>query len=437
MTYEEEMRRPVLSDETLERILVRSAARMFDAGPSRLIDIVSSDEMEYVTTRRIWRAIEESVAERGFVTGPEDLIRRAGVTEAEWQRLSAAVEPVWSFPEAVRIAGQVADMSAYRKIQMLGSGLLNQVLMGVPVEDIVRSTLDHLQSVRAVVPELVASRSLRTIMESTEIESFDWAVPNWLEHRDRVMITGREGGGKTSLLRQLCIQLAIGFHPWTGERFRPLRVLMIDLQDGRVRNEREFRWIAEKARVDPTDQLLVESWDGGLNVVSSIADRRRLEGLIRGTRPEVVALGPIYRMAIGEDATDAAAMQRLIDVIDTSRSRYDVTWLLEAHSPKASAQSRGQRSWEPFGSQRFMAWPDAGVGLQPDSKNAQAAKFISWRGNRDRGSKIWPGEVRWGEKWPWVPKEVVHGDLALSKAVPQPASEQMSGEYEGEEEPFA
>lgn len=427
------MARPVTSDKMLEQILVRSTMGLRDAGPSRLIDVVSSDVLEFNTARLLWQAVEEMVAERGFVSGQEEAIRRSGVTEADWQRLCAEVEPVWSFGELFRIAEQISTMAAYRKLRMLGSGMINQVEMSESPEDIVKSTLDHLGEVRAVVPEIVAKRTLRDVMASDDDESFDWAVPNWLEFRDRVMLTGREGGGKTSLLRQWSIQLALGIHPWTAERFRPLRVLMVDLQDGRVRNEREFRWIARMAGVEPTDELFIESRDSGLNVVSSIADRRWLEGLIRGTRPEVVALGPIYRMAIGEDATDATAMQRLIDQFDTMRNRYDVAWLLEAHSPKA-AMSR-QRSWEPFGSQRFMAWPDAGVGLQPISKQPQGARFLSWRGNRDRLSKIWPGEVVWGKRWPWVPKEVVHPDLAIREKVAQPASEQY-GEDEGEDDPF-
>lgn len=418
----------------MEKILVRSAVSLFDAGPANLISVVTSDDFEGIVTRAMWQAIEEIVAERGYLSGVELVIRRAGVTEADWQRLCDDAERLSTYADTLRAAQQLSDMAATRRMILIRAGIGSMLASSMPIEDIRTKTIEHLNDIRSVVPEVPADRTLRVVMQSNDVESFDWAVPNWLEHRDRVMITGREGGGKTTLLRQLDVQLSTGFHPWTGESFRPLRVLHIDLQDGRVRNEREFRWIAEMSGVEPNDNLIIVSRDSGLNVVSSTADRRWLEGLIRGVRPDVVALGPIYRLAIGEDATDSTAMQQLINQIDKMRTRYDVCWLLEAHSPKASMGR--VRQWEPFGSQRFMAWPDAGVGLQPDSKNAQGAAVMSWRGNRDRLTKIWPGQLVWGRKWPWVPKgNPAHPDLAIREKVVQPESEHMD-EDDGDDDVF-
>ena len=44
-------------------------------------------------------------------------------------------------------------------------------------------------------------------------EPYDWILEDLIEGGDRVVITGPEGGGKSTLLRQIAVQAASGIHP--------------------------------------------------------------------------------------------------------------------------------------------------------------------------------------------------------------------------------
>lgn len=397
-----------LVDRQLERALVGSTPSFAtDATASALIDIVGAEQFEDDEARRYWRVIEELVAERGWFV-LQNVLERAERSVAQWEAFRKGAGEVVGREELYRHAHMVEDLAARRKLLLIGRGLTSNANNGqLIVEDMVKTIQDQLIEVKSTVADVKLPRTLRDIRNDPPEMRWNWAVEGWLEFKDRIMITGAEGGGKMTILRQFAVQLGLGFHPWMGpDKFEPLIGLTIDLQDGKVRNEREFDIICDRARVDPFDHLFIESRDSGINVVRSAADRRWLEGLIRKTRPHFVVIGPIYKMASGEDPTDAVAMQLLIDFIEKMRSKYDVIWFIEAHSPAAAAV-RAQ-SWRPFGSQRFLAWPDAGYGLMPDGRSRQRVGLREWRGNRDLLTKSWPKRLAWGEYWPFVDVEVRH-----------------------------
>ncbi len=55
--------------------------------------------------------------------------------------------------------------------------------------------------------------------------TYDWLVPNLLERKDRLIVTGGEGSGKSYLLRQMAVMMASGMHPFDKNRqIDPLRV---------------------------------------------------------------------------------------------------------------------------------------------------------------------------------------------------------------------
>jgi ATPase subunit of ABC transporter with duplicated ATPase domains len=50
---------------------------------------------------------------------------------------------------------------------------------------------------------------------------YDWLIPGLLERGDRVIVTGQEGKGKSTLLRQIGVQVAAGIHPFTLDDIVP------------------------------------------------------------------------------------------------------------------------------------------------------------------------------------------------------------------------
>src|SRR5438132_11941606 len=62
---------------------------------------------------------------------------------------------------------------------------------------------------------------------------YDWVIPEVVERGDRVVLTGGEGMGKSTLLRQIAIQAAAGVHPFTLEAMTPVRVMLLDLENSK------------------------------------------------------------------------------------------------------------------------------------------------------------------------------------------------------------
>jgi len=400
-------------DPKLERALIVSAANQAYIGDGklyRLMEMANAEDFDVAAHRPVWATLDALTHERQALFYVTLVLERLGWTTEDWGRFCADVESITWEADLFRAAERVHDLACRRKLILVGQSLTK--LGADPdqdVDDIVSRALRHLGDVTAAVPEVAPARSLAEIMGDDPEHEYAWAVPGLFEFGDSLIITGAEGRGKMTLLRQLAVQLAVGFHPWTGDPFEPLRSLVIDLQDGRRRNERQLRLIARRAGVDPTSHLWAESWQQGLDIIGRRADRRRLEGLVRKHAPDVLVLGPLYKLAMHQPRADAETAEGILDFLEHLRSRYGVMLFLEGHSAKAGAG--GFRSYEPYGAQTFMAWPDAGYGLAPKPRDPHGVILRDWRGNRDREAKVWPEALVHGEVWPWVPPNVHYGAL--------------------------
>lgn len=417
------MAKPVLSDRTLERLVAVSAPMQTDRTAVSAIDKLSFEDFQDAQCRNVWQAVEAVVAERDGWINTKMVLDRAGMDQGEWAILGEGLSYLVA-SELISAVERVATMAGYRRASRAGTGIVEAVSAGDDLDGIVARAHDALEGVRSVIPEVAPPPTLADIMAKDVRHEYDWLVPDWLERLDRIILTGGEGFGKSALLRQFCVQIAAGFHPWTGEDFQPLRVMMLDLQDGEHRNDREFRMIANMAGVEPFRHLFVETRPQGLSIIKRPADRRWVEAKVKSCRPHVLIIGPVYRLALGSDRKEGETAQAICDFVDLLRNRYDVAVLLEAHQPNAPAT--GPRVTRPYGGQEFPAWADAGYGLLADGPNG--AKLKPFRGNRDRLRKDWPERLVFGAEWPWVPRNAPVSVPALRARV-------VSRRVEVDEEP--
>ncbi len=139
---------------------------------------------------------------------------------------------------------------------------------------------------------------------------YDWLVPGLLERRDRVILTGGEGKGKSTLLRQFGVQVASGVHPFGGDPFPRRRVLLADVENSREQTRRKLRpiAIALKADYSPFPGLYIENRPEGLDLSRS-DDRAWLTGHVRDTRPELLITGPLYKLMGGDPTSEEVARQ--------------------------------------------------------------------------------------------------------------------------------
>jgi hypothetical protein len=257
-----------------------------------------------------------------------------------------------------------------------------------------------------ITEELPTLRRLLAQEDSPE----DWLIPGLLERGERVVITGGEGGGKSTLLKQLVVSFAGGLNPWNGVRVADgMRVLYLDAELSSRQNRRNYRWIAASAK----RRLMAPDWDerifhyvrnDGLDLPGR--DREWFHHVAAQTSPDVIVVGPAYKCMAGDEKSDVDVMN-LLKVLDEVRVKHDAALIVEAHSPHGDEDTRPIR---PIGSSVWLRWPEIGFGFRRDKDPSieqmptpHYLKAISWRGQREE--RDWPDLIRRGigNEFPWVP----------------------------------
>jgi hypothetical protein len=246
---------------------------------------------------------------------------------------------------------------------------------------------------------------LRSVAELLAMpdEPEEWIVPGLLARKERVILIAAEGSGKSVLSRQVGACVAAGIHPFLpSARYTPARVLLVDLENspGMVRRNLA-RHVAAVGGLDAIgDRYHVWNWPSGLDVRSP-SGRSMLVRAIEATRPDLLLIGPLYKMAeprTGESYEEQAS--RTSKALDGIRDRYDVSLWIEHHMPKAQD---GKRS-HPFGSSLWQRWPEFGIRME-EPTSAEDNMYPLGRFRGDREIRHWPQSLvrlGLGSKFMWT-----------------------------------
>jgi 5S rRNA maturation endonuclease (ribonuclease M5) len=236
-------------------------------------------------------------------------------------------------------------------------------------------------------------------------EARDWVVPGLLERGDRLVWTGFEGLGKSMFIRQLAVTVSAGMHPFTFENITPQRVLLIDCENSERQSRRKFRPLADASvrvgRRVPDGALRLIHRPEGIDLTRA-DDRAWLLERVTAHQPDLLMVGPFYRLHAANINEETAA-RTTVAALDMARTAVDCALVVEAHA--GHGEHGAKRSVRPLGSSLLLRWPEFGYGIAPDGEPVEGkqmrVKVLPWRGDRDE--RAWPGELEWGDPWPWKP----------------------------------
>lgn len=306
-------------------------------------------------------------------------------------------------------ARQVFDGAVRRRLWAFGRRTQQLAEAGTSVSEAMGAVRGEWDAMSGLGSGQLESKPLGDLLAGED--TYDWLVPNLLERRDRLVLTGIEGAGKSMMIRQIAICAAAGVHPTTFQPIEPIRVLVVDAENTEKQWRRKSRALVAKARsvgsADPAATVQIAAVDtmpsGRLDLTSE-RDIGAVHRLIDQHKPDLLVIGPLYKLtprAINND-DDAAPV---ITALDGLRAR-DVALVIEAHAGHAMGAD-GQRDVRPRGSAALLGWPEFGMGLRvdrdammPGEQHPSVFQLVRWRGDRDE--RAWPARLVRGGAWPWV-----------------------------------
>jgi replicative DNA helicase len=208
-----------------------------------------------------------------------------------------------------------------------------------------------------------------------------------------------------------------------------LRVLLVDCENSDRQIRRKLRpLVATTEKIGtPIDRqrFFVLPRVNGLDLGRD-EDRSWLIERVRAHKPDLVCIGPLYRLH-NANLNDEVASRAISTALDAVRAEGDCALLIEAHS--GHGQSDEERSVRPIGSSLWRRWPEFGYGLRSIkgvTHKGTPVHFQPWRGPRDE--RDWPTRLHHGSPWPWV------GDWGKQDAAPKAVEryEEQEMAYDGD-----
>lgn len=250
-------------------------------------------------------------------------------------------------------------------------------------------------------------------MIATEWDTGTEIIPGYLAKANVVLLTGFEGHGKSTLLRQIAVCCAAGIHPFHFTPMPSLKVMVIDAENPEHQQVLDWRKLARLAHVHtgepiPKGRLIILSeWTSEPDLTSTQGQDWLFERM-QAYSPDLVVMGPVQNL-VSRDVKEDEVVRKLKRAVNGARAINGAAFMLEHHSPHKMAGD-SQRSTRPYGSSLFQKWPDFGYGLAPRRDDQTTYDLHANRKPRVR-SRAWPEVVRWGStapgsvEWPWMFEE--------------------------------
>jgi RecA-family ATPase len=229
----------------------------------------------------------------------------------------------------------------------------------------------------------------------------NYTLPGMLQHNERLVLTGSEGGGKSVFVYQLLTGAAFGVDSLTLEQHEPKRVLFLDVENNefqaRANLEKIVPVLREMTDVEPQWRSMKR------RVVNLLATKDRADVIRRIVHysPDILYMGTAYKLTDIADEQHRS-VRAIQGVVDRIRQEIACSIVIEHHAGHGFQNDRNKM--RPEGSSYWLRWPDFGYGMIPlkTDTNRRLMKLVPWRGDRATG-RVYPVAVREGNVLPWDP----------------------------------
>jgi 5S rRNA maturation endonuclease (ribonuclease M5) len=245
---------------------------------------------------------------------------------------------------------------------------------------------------------------LEAIKRTVSPKSF--VIPGVLARGDRLLLTGFEGHGKSTLCQQMAVQAAAGIHWWTGQHIEPQKVVVVDSENHPDQILEKWQNLVGLAArhdrpIQPGMLTIVEAWDDEIDLTSEEGHSWLIER-VHAYKPDLMVIGPLYNLS-SRDLSEHATVGKIKQVINEARSLYGTAFVMEHHAPHRNPGDT-KRSVRPYGSSTFLKWPDFGYGIAPMEQEG-IYEWAKTRFPRVRNRQF-PSHLRWGvpnsDEWYWM-----------------------------------
>lgn len=302
-------------------------------------------------------------------------------------------------------ARRVADLAAVRRIAQIATATLGRIN-----DDRIHDPallLDDLESEIGNVtipndPRPPEGLWVAADLLAAEFRQPPWIAPGFLREEWRLLFVGAEGGGKSTMLRQVVTAIASGHHPFAPSmEIDPQPGLLIDVENPESVVRDGLAMMPNAADAD----LTILSRPGGIDIRQR-RDRDLLHRVFAKVRPKIASIGPLYKLyRTDRGESDESAAVAAQNVLDELRVTYGCAMVLETHAPKGGPI----RDLIPFGSSAWMRWPELGWKLLPCNETGTPdPEGLSVKIGRFRGDRVETQVPAWFDRaatggWPWAP----------------------------------
>jgi replicative DNA helicase len=243
-------------------------------------------------------------------------------------------------------------------------------------------------------------RSLVTVDEflaRSKANPAAWVIPGVMRQGWRAMLVATEGVGKSVIARQMALASSQGIHPFALKPIRPIVSLIVDCENPDDAISDGLSMVVDPLRIKTIGVGGYEEgrawlWHEPQGINLRVRRwRNQFEAILREVRPELVCLGPLYKVyRVERGESDEQAAGEVQAILDDLRTRYRFALFIEHHAPKKSG---GSRDMNPYGSSLWLRWPEFGLALNP---LPEGTRDVDFRLDRFRGNRVaaaWPDRL--------------------------------------------